>query len=54
MSQTTPNQATAANKKAYHTPQLRKFGKVSELTFSNSTPSGSLDGGSSAPNLHAS
>jgi hypothetical protein len=53
MSQTTPNPVTAANKKAYHTPQLRKFGKISELTFSNSSPSVNTDGGS-FPNRYAS
>ena len=45
MSQTNCNQATANNKKTYHSPQLRKFGKVSDLTLTNQTFIGS-DGGS--------
>ncbi|WP_017718221.1 hypothetical protein [Kamptonema formosum] len=54
MSQTTPNQANAANKKAYHTPQLRKFGNVSELTFTNITNSSGNPDGGSLPAVYAS
>lgn len=35
MSQTTTEQANAAKKKPYHSPQLRKFGNVNELTTTN-------------------
>lgn len=45
MSQTT-NQPNTAKKKPYHTPQLQKFGNVSELTLTNvfgTNPAG--DGG---------
>ncbi|MGD1912323.1 MAG: hypothetical protein ACFB2X_16145 [Rivularia sp. (in: cyanobacteria)] len=45
MSQIDCNQATANNKKTYHSPQLKKFGKVSELTLTTQTFVGS-DGGS--------
>ena len=48
MSQIDCNQATTNNKKKYHSPQLKKFGKVSELTLSNTAGDFSLptDGGS--------
>lgn len=54
MSQTTPNQATAANKKAYHTPQLRKFGKVSELTFTTGTNNATAYDGGTFPMAYTS
>ncbi len=55
MSQIDCNQVTANNKKTYHSPQLKKFGKVSELTLTNAPPAVAAgnDGGSS-PNFYVS
>lgn len=47
------NQATQA-KKPYHTPELKKFGSVSDLTLTNDAFAPNPDGGSGFPNLYAS
>lgn len=54
MSQTTSNQANTANQKEYHTPKLRKFGNVSDLTLTNAPPPFSGNDGGSFPNFYAS
>lgn len=53
MSQMNQNEAT----KAYHSPQLKKLGNVSEVTQTNSgSPGQPTDGGSFSnfPNIYAS
>ncbi len=48
MSQVTNSQAIPSKKKAYHSPQLRCLGKVSDLTSSN-TLGGNIDDGLGIP-----
>lgn len=45
MSQISTNESTNVNQKPYHTPQLRKFGNIEELTLTTTSFVGS-DGGS--------
>ncbi|MDB9371947.1 hypothetical protein [Nodularia sphaerocarpa] len=56
MSQISTNQSNSAEHKPYHTPELRKFGNIKDLTLTSSTLSPTLagDGGSFSPNLYAS
>ena len=55
MSQTTSNQANiTANKKPYHTPQLQKFGSVSDLTLTMPRPAPNLGDGGTFFNQYAS
>lgn len=53
MSQTT-NQPNTAKKKPYHTPQLQKFGNVSELTLTNVFGTNSAGDGGTFPASYAS
>jgi hypothetical protein len=47
MPQTTKDQANTAKKKPYHTPQMQKFGNVSDLTSGNAySGNPTFDGGS--------
>ncbi|MEO1428191.1 MAG: lasso RiPP family leader peptide-containing protein [Cyanobacteria bacterium J06632_19] len=51
MSQINQNEAT----KAYHSPQLKKLGNVSEVTQASSgSPGDSFDSGGSFPSVYAS
>lgn len=52
MSQTTHNEANTANQKEYHSPKLRKFGNVSELTLSNAFSGNPSSDGGSFPNSY--
>jgi hypothetical protein len=46
MSQVSTKETNSASKKAYHSPQLRKFGNVSDLTLTSpGTPADPKDGG---------
>lgn len=55
MSQMNQNQAATENTKAYHRPQLKKLGNVSEVTQANSgSPGQPSDGGSDFFNSYAS
>lgn len=49
MPQTTKDQANTAKKKPYHTPQMQKFGNVSDLTSSNAFSSNATADGGSFP-----
>lgn len=51
MSATHSNQANLANNRPYHTPKLKKFGSVSELTLTS--PVGVLFDGGGAANSYA-
>ena len=54
MFQTTSNQGNTANQKEYHTPKLRKFGNVSDLTFTATNDFTKMDGGSCCLRIYAS
>ncbi|MBE9198376.1 MULTISPECIES: hypothetical protein [unclassified Nodularia (in: cyanobacteria)] len=56
MSQISTNQSNSANHKPYHTPELRKFGNIKNLTLASPTFNiDGIDGGGSAfPNVYAS
>lgn len=45
MSQVPTKETNPPSKKAYHSPQLQKFGKVSELTLTSPPGSGNDGGG---------
>lgn len=48
MSQASTNETNAPSKKAYHSPQLQKFGNVNDLTLANAG-TGGTDGGTFNP-----
>jgi hypothetical protein len=54
MSQASTNNINSSSKKAYHSPQLRKFGNVSELTLTVNNPFNPGDGGGASPNIYVS
>jgi hypothetical protein len=45
MSQTSTNNINSSSKKAYHTPQMQKFGNVSDLTLTTNNVGNPADGG---------
>jgi hypothetical protein len=48
MSQASTKETNPPSKKPYHSPQLQKFGKVSELTLANASVAGTTDNGTYA------
>lgn len=54
MSLLSTNQSNSANHKPYHTPELRKFGNIKDLTLTSPTANGFADGGTVLPGIYAS
>ncbi|MDJ1168795.1 hypothetical protein PMG71_05100 [Roseofilum sp. BLCC_M154] len=52
MSATDSNQANLANNRPYHTPKLKKFGSVSDLTLTSPFAGNSSFDGGAFPNSY--